>query len=216
MFFKERYNYSFDAICCLNGDLPQRQNIDKFIAKKIIAADGAAIQLIEMGVLPDIIIGDFDSINKSIIPDEFDTNNIIHDPDQNSSDFDKILNHCSRNNFHSVLVLGIHGGELDHTLNNLSIFKKFADRLELTLFDENKFGFFTGESFSFATKPGEMISLLPFPIAKITTENLKWNLDNEILEMGVREGARNRATSNHAFIQIHAGSLFCFADAFED
>ena len=211
----DRYNNNYDAIVFLNGDLPSKQITDRFVSKKILAADGASSHLFRNNIVPDIIIGDLDSINIDLIASDFDRNKIIQDTNQENTDFEKILIYCIGHDINRILVLGIHGGEIDHTLNNLSIIKKFNKRLDLWIFDSDKYGFLADESFKISAKTNEMISLIPFPAARITTGNLKWNLNNEILELGIRDGARNRATNDEVTVDIHDGSLFCFVSAFD-
>ena len=211
----DRYNNNYDAIIFLNGDLPDKQIISRFVSKKFLAADGTSSRLFLNQIIPDLIIGDLDSISIDLITPDFDKNKIIQDTNQDNTDFEKILIYCIAHDIKRILVLGIHGGEIDHTLNNLSIIKKFKNSLDLWIFDNDKYGFLTDESFKISTTTNELISLIPFPAARITTDYLKWNLNNEILELGTRDGARNRATKDEVSVVIHDGCLFCFVSAFD-
>lgn len=67
--------------------------------------------------------------------------------------------------------------------------------------------------FELETHFGEMISIIPQPFVKLSTKNLLWNLNNETLELGSREGARNVATDNYISINILEGSILLFIDA---
>ncbi|MFN3306463.1 MAG: hypothetical protein ACK42Z_04675, partial [Candidatus Kapaibacteriota bacterium] len=60
---------------------------------------------------------------------------------------------------------------------------------------------------------GEMISIIPQPRAILRTSNLQWSLNNEVLEIGVREGARNIATDTKIIIEILEGSILLFFNA---
>jgi thiamine pyrophosphokinase len=70
-------------------------------------------------------------------------------------------------------------------------------------------------SISIRMKTGinETISLIPQPIAFLKTKNLQWELNNEALELGVREGARNRAISDEIEIKIISGEILLFVNA---
>ncbi|MBC8125208.1 MAG: hypothetical protein H7X70_05695, partial [Candidatus Kapabacteria bacterium] len=68
-------------------------------------------------------------------------------------------------------------------------------------------------SFRYEAVPGELLSLIPQPHALITTRGLEWPLTEESLELGTREGARNRASAKTVEVDIHSGSLFFFCDA---
>jgi len=60
--------------------------------------------------------------------------------------------------------------------------------------------------------PDEIISLIPFPHARLSTNGLKWELEEEVLELSIREGARNRAVSTSLSIKLHEGRLLFFCD----
>lgn len=205
-------NKSFDAIICLNATLPERIFFEKFKDVTIMAADGGSNKLLAINIIPDYIIGDLDSIDISKLPEEFDSSKIIKIDHQEKNDFEKILDFCIETKRINLLVTGIHGGVLEHTLNNLSVVKRYFKSLNLCIYDEERYGILTDESIRFETQPDEIISLIPFPTANIKTTNLKWELNNEFLTLGVRDGARNRATGEYVEIKINSGDLFIFFD----
>jgi hypothetical protein len=54
--------------------------------------------------------------------------------------------------------------------------------------------------------------LIPQPYAALRTDNLLWELRDEPLTLGMREGARNRATAERVRILISAGEYFLFVN----
>ena len=84
----ERYK----SIICLDGELPVE--FLKKISLPILAADGAANTLIHNGITPNVIIGDLDSLNHDIVRNI----RIVKDFDQNSTDFEKIMEYCFQQN----------------------------------------------------------------------------------------------------------------------
>ena len=65
------------------------------LAKTVVAADGGADQAVNHGVIPDAVIGDFDSITNTTrarIPED----RLHPDQDQDTTDFDKCLSQISR------------------------------------------------------------------------------------------------------------------------
>jgi thiamine pyrophosphokinase len=208
--FKE---LKFDGIICLKGDLPSSDVFRQFGKLPLFAADGAANKLSEIGLIPDYIIGDLDSIEIKSIEHFGGKSKIIQLPDQDSSDFEKILNFIIKEHLRNMLILGFHGGDLEHTLNNWSILKKFAGRLNLCIYDKGRYGLPILHSIKFFPNPGELLSLIPQPKARLTTKNFKWELNDEILELGTREGARNQASHNEVSIILHDGELILFMDS---
>jgi thiamine pyrophosphokinase len=85
-------------------------------ADVILAADGGANYLVELGLRPDIAVGDFDSIS----PDaKAAAKTLIHIEDQNYSDCDKLLRLVSENGWRAVTLIGAEGGRVDHVLGIL-------------------------------------------------------------------------------------------------
>jgi len=205
-------NNFFEAIVCLNGDLPDSRIFGKFPGLPILAADGAAIKLSKLNIMPDYIIGDLDSILNEINNNLFKNTIIIHKPDQNSNDFEKVLRYACEINLNKIIILGFHGGALEHTLNNWSVLSKMSKIMNLCIYDYFRYGICIDKSISFDTKKDEIISLLPMKKTFLTTKNLKWELNNEFLELGSREGARNQATGCLVKIDIQSGELFLFFD----
>jgi thiamine pyrophosphokinase len=203
----------FDAVICLNAKLPVISIYDSLNGIKIIAADGAALKLMDIGVGCDYIIGDLDSFYQDERSALFTTQKIIHLPDQNKNDFEKILDYCIEHNLHNLLITGMHGGELEHTLNNQSILNRYAGKLNLCIYDEGRYGIPVSESIRFDCQKGEIISIIPQLFATLSTKNLQWELDNFSLKFGQNEGARNRATDNFVEILLINGFFMLFIDS---
>lgn len=200
-----------DIVICLNGTLPDVNTFHRLRPIPIAAADGAAVQLREKGILPQSIVGDLDSLaSDRAFWQEYKQITIHEIEDQNSTDFEKTLEYARQQNCQTAMVLGMHGGEFDHTLNNWSIFMRYGKILHLAFYEKGKVAVPIYESVTITTRPGEMISLIPQPKVIITTSGLQWNLNQEELRLGFREGARNRATETKVSIQVHSGSLLLF------
>lgn len=207
------FNDTFDALIVLNANMPDDDFWEKFPNIPIIAADGAALTLYEKGIKADKVIGDMDSFYSSIISQKFDESIVIFDPDQESNDFEKTLKYCITNNFKNILVVGIHGGEYEHSLNNWSVFIRYSRNVNLILYDKKRYGFCVFEDIKFQTEINEIISLIPNSFVKIKTENLVWELNEEYLELGKREGARNKSNGGYVSLEILEGSLLLFLNA---
>lgn len=197
----------FDAVLCLNGAIDTDVLEQYFSNVPIIAADGAANTLYSHGIIPDMVVGDLDSVLDDTLEAVRPYSQIVQIVDQDITDFEKSLRVSQSQLWNRVLVTGLHGGDLEHTLNNWSVFYRYAQTQPLTILDGNRYVISVVDSLLVALQPGEIVSLIPQPSARISTSGLQWNLDDESLEMGIREGARNRITETEARIQIHQGSL---------
>jgi len=208
--FSER---QFDAVICLQGDLPSIEVFEHLANKPLIAADGAANLLVAAGIGPEYVVGDLDSVTDATIEQLHGTTELIRDPDQDSTDFEKSLRFAAQQLWTNILVLGMHGGDLEHTLNNWSVLMRHGREASLTAFDRGRYAVPISTSFRYAPHPDELLSLIPQPLAHLTTSGLVWDLANEPLELGTREGGRNRASGSEISIELHSGSLLFFCDA---
>jgi len=204
-----------DCILVLQGMAPDPDIFRFFSDTSLIATDGAANGLLQIGRIPDIIIGDLDSFDATLLPPNSHTK-ILCIPDQDKNDFEKALEYCLSQHFEHIVIYGIHGGDFEHSLNNVSVLWKYVDSFtNITILDSlSRIAVPVSSDFSsHAFLQDEIISLIPFPHARLTTQGLEWELQNEVLELSVREGARNRCLSNSLHISVHEGRFLFFCDS---
>lgn len=212
-----------NCLICLNGELKKsliseilHQNPQRN-AYSIIAADGVSSKLLNYKIQPDIIIGDMDSLNSSIIQifKRKDVR-ILKIPDQESNDFEKSVVYAVKNGFKNILVVGYNGKRTDHEINNFNVIIKFRKKCNIKLLDtEFEIQLLPFKS-EFRYKKGKPISLFAFPAASgITTKGLMFQLRNEKLELGGRQGALNKASDNRIKINFKSGTLLIFKKHFQ-
>ncbi|WP_334055849.1 thiamine diphosphokinase [Polaribacter sp. P097] len=189
----------------LNGDKPKHlPNLDEY--KLICATDGAYKYLEENNVSPNFVTGDFDSLTNFPKDIEF-----IETPDQDFTDFDKILQILFDKGFYHVDVYGASGSEQDHFLGNLHTAIQWQYKLKLTFYDNYSTYYLADKVTSIKNCKEKIVSLIPFPEAKqISTQGLQYPLKKENLTFGERIGTRNRAVKNEVSISFTEGNLFIF------
>lgn len=202
----------------LNGEISEINIVRKLLKCKcfIIAADGGANFLKKVKLLPDLIIGDLDSIDKSTLL-FFKNRNVkiqkIHE--QETTDFEKSLIYSRKNNLTNITVFGAASKRSDHTLNNLSVMKRFYKILNIKLISNEFEIFFIKNKIKFKYRVNEIVSLLALPKANnIYTTGLKYPLLNESLSFGVREGTLNKSVSETITVLFKRGSLLIFKKHF--
>jgi thiamine pyrophosphokinase len=206
-------NTTYNAIICLNGDLPLAERFDAWANVPLIAADGAANALVGMGIVPEYVVGDLDSILEETMDIIAEVATVIAMPDQDVNDFEKALTAAQHQLFERVLVVGMHGGDLEHTLNNWSVLMRFGRSMNVHVLDRQRLAIPVYGPVKFSATSNEIISLVPQPSVRLTTSGLQWPLTNETLELGQREGARNRATSSEVTLDVHDGAVLVVLDA---
>ena len=195
------------VILFFNGEVPTKvPNLSDY--KKIYCTDGSYNYLKTLGIKPDVITGDFDSINITTFPADTE---IIITPDQNYTDFEKVLQIIVDQKFNSVDVFGASGKQQDHFLGNLNAAYKFKSQLAIQFFDNYSTYYFLNNTAKIKTKIKQKVSLVPFPIADgIITEGLMYPLKNESLDLIGRLGTRNEAISEEITIEFKTGDLLIY------
>ncbi len=195
------------TLLLLNGQLPPAPQLQSLSARfrRVVAADGAAVAAVKNGVTPDAVIGDLDSVGGQRTNLEELGVTVIERPSQEENDFEKSLKWLIEQGETTVTIAGIGGGMIDHTLNNFSIVAKFAHQLQLRFLHEGSVGIVVVGDAQIPAVPGLRVSIIPLPAATITTIGLAWELSNQQLAIGQREGASNMAVANLVSVRVHHG-----------
>jgi thiamine pyrophosphokinase len=203
---------SFHALIIANGFLPSDSRVRRLraTADVVVCADGGANRARGVGIKPDIILGDLDSLSLATRRFYKDTP-IFEIPDQESTDLEKAILFCIALGAASADILGALGGRIDHITGSLGCFKRFGKKIELRFIDQYGELSRIQNSVRLKTRRGQKISLIPLDrCTGVTTRNLKYPLRNDILETGVREGISNEATGGFATISLKRGTLLLF------
>ncbi len=100
------------------------------LADITIAVDGGANVFRQAKLQPDLIIGDFDSIEQEFI----ESVNIIKRQDQNFTDLQKALTYVFEHyQPEHLTLLGATGGRTDHLINNLQICAAIDPSVNITI-----------------------------------------------------------------------------------
>lgn len=205
-----------DVVIVLNGDVPEQSFFNR-MSLPLVCADGAVWKFIDRFKKPTTIVGDLDSFFESEYSRQFKlyfpNTELVKISDQDTNDFEKALLLVIERGYKNVLVCGFNGGDTEHSLNNWSIFTRYSNVIDLALYDKGRLAIVVNDTMEFQSYPREIVSIIPQHRAVITTKGLEWELNNEELRFGVREGARNRAVASHITIQVHEGNAIVFVES---
>ena len=124
------------AIIFLNGELKGNKKFyHEFInpGDKIFCADGGAKYTYQLNLMPELILGDLDSISEEIIEfyREHDTKFKKFPAEKNKSDTELLLETVLDRGHEEIILLAALGGRFDHALANLylleGMFRKQAE-----------------------------------------------------------------------------------------
>jgi thiamine pyrophosphokinase len=200
------------ALILANGNPPGKRLFKKYLlsADLFICADGGANAAVNFGVSPDLIIGDFDSVQNKTLR-IFNKAKLQKLKDQNSTDLEKALTAAIRRKCTEITVMGATVGRLDHAMGNLSALAKFSHKAAVKFVDDTGEFVYSGRKTILSIAVGTNISLLPLSrCSGIVTSGLKWDLKNEALQLGIRESTSNVAVSSQVKIKVGNGDLIIY------
>ena len=204
------------CIIIANGRSPEKQTVNYFVKKgfsTIICADGGANSAMKLGIIPHYIIGDLDSIKKETIKYYKNKVTIKKYKRQNDTDVEKCLKFAIKNGYEEVVLLGVTGDRLDHTICNLGIVIKFYQKIKISLIAEKSILVPTNKFIKLISKAGETISIYAFNnTTKITSKGLKYKLNNTHLPFGERESTSNVSIGKEVILNVKGGIIFVIRD----
>ncbi|MCJ7433414.1 MAG: thiamine diphosphokinase [Anaerolineales bacterium] len=197
-----------------NGYLPDLEKARALIRADdtLIAADGGTRHALALGLKPDLIVGDLDSITEDERQKmESDGVKIAkHSRDKNETDLELAIQYALELKPEQIIIVAALGGRLDQTLANLALISdERLTQLDVRLDDGVEEAFFCRDQVRVQGGSGDVVSLIPWQgaVAVVRTENLKWPLHNEMLYPEKSRGVSNEMTSDIASIEIKSGLL---------
>lgn len=200
------------CILLANGQAPKKsvfRLLNKAGYNTLFCADGGADTAYKLGLVPNFIIGDFDSVNYSTLKYFENKSSIIQIKRQNDTDVEKCLKHAGKIGFNDVILLGGTGDRLDHSFCNLGIVLKYSDSINVkVIHDKSLLAVYSG-NIILTTIPGETISIYGFDSkTKFISNGLKYPLKNISLPFGQKESTSNVAIKNKVKLNIKNGKAF--------
>ncbi len=110
-----------------NGDLPDLEKARALLRDDdfIIAADGGTRHALALGLTPNVIVGDLDSLPSNFEPSTFNGEIVLYPKDKNETDLELAIQHALTLNPEQVIILAALGGRLDQTLGNIALISDF-------------------------------------------------------------------------------------------
>lgn len=178
----------------------------------IIAVDKGLEVLDKIKILPNYIIGDFDSINKNVLSKYENNAEVIKlNPEKDFSDTHMALKLAIDLKSTSIYILGAMGKRIDHALANIHILKEALDsNIECKILDSNnEIQLITTGKHKVGNLGYKYVSLIPLTtkVEGITLTGFKYPLNNATLEIGHSIGVSNELIKNTAKIDIKSGIL---------
>jgi thiamine pyrophosphokinase len=178
----------------------------------VIAADGGARNARRMGLAPDVVVGDLDSLDSEergrlqAAGCRFQTHAVAKD----ETDLELALLWCRDQGATDISILGAFGGRPDHLLANILLltdhrFKGIAMRLHGRSWE---MWLAQGEA-TILGRPGDTVSLIPLSprVSGVVSDGLLYPLRSEALRRGQARGVSNVMLGSQAHVRFGRGLL---------
>jgi thiamine pyrophosphokinase len=196
------------ALLICNGDPPSRALARRVarVSNWIVAADGGATAACVLGLIPDVIIGDLDSLSRETRR-VCRTSLVLQLRRQDNTDLEKALDFLAASRARSVTILGATGKRIDFTLGNFSVLWKYSSLMDLRFAGEGWYALPVGKKRTLRAPRGTTVSLIPFgPCEGITLHGLQYSLTNSSMRVG-ETGLSNVVVKSPFTVQVRRGAM---------
>ena len=193
--------------------LEAKLDLNTIISKSdfIICIDGGYDIAREYNITPDLLMGDFDSIN-SPLPGNIPTEHFP--PEKDYTDLELALKKSVELKAKNVTIIGGIGGRLDHTFANIQLLSSYSNNFaSLEMLDgKNKYFVLNNTQTKGIKIPAESdsyISLfsLSAKCTGVTFQGVKYPLDDAVLTREFPLGVSNEFIKKEAALSIKDGNM---------
>lgn len=190
------------AVIIGSGDIKNYEYIKSKLRKTdfIICADGGYNHAVNMGITPDVLIGDFDSAKGyEVVKDR-----IEYPARKDFTDGELAVSYALEKGFCDIVLLAMSGDRLDHTAADIFLLDKCARGV---LIDDNNEVYMLKDSLSVKGKKGQTISVIPLTerVEGVTTSGLEYPLNNETIFFASSRSVSNVMTDEECSFSITSG-----------
>jgi thiamine pyrophosphokinase len=178
----------------------------------IVCANGGADNALALGLTPDVVIGDLDSLDSDLQAQlESEGCQILaHPARKDETDLELALYYAIEHGVDEILILGALGGRIDQTLANVLLLALPESRsVKTKIINGRQEVFLIRDEVLIEGQVGDTLSLLPLTeeVTGIYTEGLEYPLENDTLHLGPARGVSNVLTAPQAWVHVGQGLL---------
>ena len=199
-----------------NGKEVNKDLIDRIEHDYVICADGGLEKAKKYGITPDLIIGDFDSIDPDILKEYEKRIPFEKYPSEKDwTDMELAIESAISKGYKNLVLAGATGTRLDHTLGNIMLMEKyFMAGVNIKIIDNNNEMRIISDNTDLLLvgKEGHYISLIPLTdsIQGLYLKGFKYPLDNVNVQRGSTLCISNQIRGKAGKIKLRQGKAILF------
>ncbi len=191
--------------------MPGTNFAEKYISEAglVIGVDGAACFLYKHNIVPDVLIGDFDTADPDCVAklEKSGAKVIRLQPEKNESDTEAAVDRAISSGAKSITILGALGGRIDHAMSNIMMLvRAHLKGAQCRIVGSSCELYVSDNEFTLFGSPGQTVSILPLTgEITVNASGLKYPLFDLLLKWGSSRGLSNVMTEDRAHISISGG-----------
>lgn len=202
------------SIIVSGGKAPSKELLKEYIKDDdyIVGVDKGCNILREIEATPNIILGDFDSIDKEVLNYYKDKGVKIEkfNPEKDYTDTDLGYIKALEVNPSEIILFGATGSRIDHMLGNIGILLKgLRENIKVTIVDDNNIMYAVNKSSLVKKEKGCVISFhaLSDVVKNLTIKNGKYPLNNYDMTLLEPRAICNEFLDDDIYIEFDSGII---------
>ena len=170
----------------------------------VICADGGFNHASEYGIHANFVIGDMDSVKVDITGE----NTRIYPTKKDFTDSELAVELAFEEGCDEIILLAMTGTRLDHTIANICLLKRIAERgAKGVIIDKKNTIYYIKDRVCLDGLFGKTVSLIPLngDLTGVSNSGLMYPLNNETVYYGATRGISNEVISDEADITVSGG-----------
>lgn len=181
-------------------------------ADYLICADSGANHAYELGYVPNLIVGDFDSVGQDVLKAYIEKGCPIktYPVEKDYTDTELAIQLALEQKPTEIDLLGAIGTRLDHSLANVFLLTAYyRENCKLRLIGPDYMAWVTKDETFVLGEPGDYVSILALneKAQGVTLEGFKYPLYNANISRGSSYGISNELLQEKGLISVKSGTL---------
>ncbi len=200
------------ALIIASGKIKDYNLLKSLVQKSdfILCADGGINHLMKLGVIPNLVLGDLDSISESGMH-YIRYNNIKvekHPVMKDETDTHLAVNYAISKGYRELTIIGGIGSRIDHSLANIYLLRTInKNGIKGRIINENNIIHLVDKKIILSKKENYFTSIIPISLSgiHISISGFLYPLNDQYIEFASTRGVSNQVTEDYGIIKIHDG-----------
>jgi len=178
-------------------------------ADYIICVDKGLEYANKHNIIPKLIVGDMDSVNRSLLSEYKKDTIIIYPKEKNFTDTNMAIKKAVELGANNIVLINATGSRLDHTLSNIKLLLELKDKgIDTKIVDDNNIIFLVNKYVKIKKIEDQVISIIPLDDCyKVKISGFKYSLNEEKIGLDWNIGISNKISLEYGEIKLQKGNL---------